>query len=50
MTQDIRDEDLVLSSDNDEPTFDGPYAGKAKELHERDKHIQQLEKSPLNKF
>ena len=51
MSQYIKDEDLVLSSDHDdEPTFDGPYAGKAKELHEREKHIKQLETSPLTKF
>ena len=48
----VPEEDLILSSDDEdnEPTFDGPYAAKARELHERDKHIEQLETSPLTKF
>ena len=42
MTDLIPEEDLILSSDGeeDQPTFTGPYAAKAKELHERDQHIK----------
>ena len=48
----VPDEDLILSSDGDENEvgFAGPYAGKAREITEREKHIAQLEKSPLTKF
>ena len=48
----VPDEDLILSSDGDEDEvgFAGPYAGKAREITEREKHIAELEKSPLTKF